>query len=751
MKIGISIEKLYPGKIGGAEQYVRNIISIIGKKRDIELVLFLNESAMSSFENEQADNMYRVCVPDQVERMKEYYEYYIAKYCIQVLFCPLFYLPCESFGLPIITSILDIQHEYYPEYFQSDLLQYRREETQKAIENSSAIITISEFSKETMIEKLNVKSNKIFVTHLNADRSFETEIDIEKNKVIQQSLPKHYIFYPANGWAHKNHKKLIDAYQLLKERYDTKCKLVLTGNSFNEDNNLQTYIEEKGLVGDVIALGYIDQEDMPYVFANAEMLVFPSLFEGFGIPLVEAMRMGTPIACSDCGSIPEVAGNAAIIFDAQDENDIAKKMHLLECDLKLREELRQKGYQRATAFSWEKCAEQTLQILKKYAKEEIKVKQEFSLPKVTIILPVFSYNADLWKLLESIRNQMYPDKNIVLFSPDRHVLRQIRQRVKTCSVDIKLMKEKSLKTFFLYNTLSNAVNIIGVLQVGQVFTDMQDLENIVVELIKNKEEILWIKPKKEGFWGTFLDSRIESKKYQKFIQYDQAVHSISFVRNVKYLKKICYWFNGHYQQILCGNILKNRDMLEVISLKSILDKNLISDMCGNRYRKSLLQLWKKERYISQTLINTKDEDQKQIEQLVKQDANIQQYYRQIDSCGIEFSEILMDGWISRFCELEIEINETESILSLSGVNSDITEGVILTVWVDQQKVICENIDLGEFQLKVKIPVDIMPGRYILCLETDKTFSYYERTKQDVLARSLRFHRLSVNDNIIWER
>ena len=217
------------------------------------------------------------------------------------------------------------------------------------------------------------------------------------------------------------------------------------------------------------------------------------------------------------------------------------------------------------------------------------------------------------------------------------------------------------------------------------------------------------------------------------------------------MKKICYWFNGHYQQILCGNILKNRDTLEVISLKSILDKNLISDMCGNRYRKSLLQLWKKERYISQTLINTKDEDQKQIEQLVKQDANIQQYYRQIDSCGIEFSEILMDGWISRFCELEIEINETESILSLSGVNSDITEGVILTVWVDQQKVICENIDLGEFQLKVKIPVDIMPGRYILCLETDKTFSYYERTKQDVLARSLRFHRLSVNDNIIWER
>lgn len=753
MIIGIAIDKLYPGKIGGAEQYVRNTISIMGNREDTELVLFLNEAAMASFEKEESDSIHRVCVPYQVQRAKEYYEYYIAKYGIQVLFCPLFYLPYESFSIPIVTSILDIQHEYYPEYFEADLLQYRRDETRKAIENSSAIITISEFSKMTMIEKLHVDKNKIFVTHLNADSSFDEEIDEEKNKAIKERLPEHYIFYPANGWAHKNHKKLIDAYQILKEKYGTKCRLVLTGNAFNDENRLQAYIREKGLENDVTALGYIEQEEMPYIFANAEMLVFPSLFEGFGIPLVEAMRVGTPIVCSDCGSIPEVAENAAIVFDARNENDIADKIHLLECDTNLREELRKRGYQRAAVFSWEKCAEQTLQVLREHAIDESEVEKRSSRPKVFILLPVFSDSEELWKLIKSIENQSYPDKNIILFGTNQQILDEVREKGKTYAVNMEVLKQNKLKEFLEQNSSDSSEDIIGVLQAGQVLTDTQDIERIVVEIIKNQEEVLWVKPQKEGFWGVFLENDIESVQYQKFIYFDRTVHSIFFTRNMQsgYLKDISYWFNGHYQQIICGKLLRKHSALQFKYMKSVVDNNLMSGMRGNRYRISLCMLLRKEGYISQSLINTGDFSQRILERVVNRDADARQYLKQIENRGIEFSGILPDGWISRKCELEVAINEKESSLKIAGENNDIAEGVMISVRIDNRKMMCDNIGIGEFQLEAKVPAKIKPGRYMLCIESDKTFSYYERIKQDILARSIRVHSLSINDNIVWER
>lgn len=754
MIIGFAIDKLCPGKIGGAEQYVRNTVSIMGNMEGIELVLFLNEAAMASFEKEESESIHRVCVPYHIQRIKEFYEYYIAKYGVQVLFCPLFYLPCESFSIPVVTSILDIQHEYYPEYFAPDLLQYRRDETRKAIENSNVIITISEFSKMTMIEKLNVDKNKIFVTHLNADSSFDRAIEEERNKEIKERLPEHYIFYPANGWAHKNHRKLIDAYRVLKEKYGTKNKLVLTGNAFNDENKLQAYICERGLKEEVLALGYIEQAEMPYVFANAEMLVFPSLFEGFGIPLVEAMRVGTPIVCSDCGSIPEVVGNAAITFDANDENDMADKIHLLECDVKLREELRQRGYKRATAFSWDKCAVQTLEILKKQAIEDGKVMECSYQPKVTILIPVFSNNADLWELVKSVEKQTYPYKKIILFGERRHVLDEVREKGRVYSVNIEVLEQRKLREFLEQSISDNAEDIYGVLQAGQVLTDAGDLERIVVESIKNREDVLWIKPKKEGFWGLFLKNRIESEPYQKFLYFDQTVQSILFVRNAQrsYLEDISYWFNGYYQQILCGKLLRSHRTFQFVFMDSIVDKNSVSDMRGIGYLKLLWLLWKMDAYISHALINTNDFGQKQLKsRIVRHDTEIKRYYEQIERRGIEFDGILPDGWISRKCELEVEIPDKEGSLIIAGENSDMIEGVVMTVWIDNRKVICDNINIGKFQLEVKIPADINPGRYTLRIEADKTFSYYERTKQDILALSVRIRRMSIHDNIIWER
>ena len=756
MKIGIVIDKLYPGKIGGAEQYVRNIISVMGNKEGIELTLFLNETALGLFENENPERIRCVCVPYQIPRASCLYEYYIAKYGLQVLFCPLFYIPYESCSIPIVTSILDIQYEYYPEYFTSDLLQYRRDETKKALINSAAIITISEFSKKTMLDKLGADGEKIYVTYLNSDSSFDDKVNAEKNKEMKKKLPEHYFFYPANGWAHKNHKRLIDAYKILKEKHDTKCKLVLTGNAFNDKNGLMSCIRENKLESDVITLGYIDQKDMPYVFVNAEMLVFPSLFEGFGIPLVEAMRMGTPIACSDCGSIPEIAGDAAIMFNALDAADMAEKIHRLEADIELQEELREKGYQRARIFSWKKSAEQTLEILERYGLKESGLDRKRLLPKATLLLPVSADRDDIKKLVQSIESQNYPNKEVVIFSKNIQILTEVKKSINGELDNIQVVELKELKRFLSQKISDNADDITGILQTGQFFKDEQTLERIVLEVIMSQEDIIWIMPRKEGFYGSFLANNINNKKYQRYICYDKACGSALFVRNnsCSLLEQAVCGKNGFYQEEIIGSLMRENIPSRFVLMECILDYGRQSGRKGRKYRKMLQELWDKEKYLSWTLINTKDIYQRiLVNKLVRKgynSADIRSYYMQVRNHGIEFDGILPDGWMSKCCEMEIEISGKESSLEIIGNNLNIKTGIELAIYIDEQILTRKNLLLGEFQIKTDILSGLENGRHVLRLEAEQTFSYYEQTKRDIFAFSVQLYRIFVNEMVIWE-
>ncbi len=754
MKIGIVIDKLYPGKIGGAEQYVRNIISVMEKEENIELVLFLNEEAIGTFEKDNLERFHCVCVPNQISKPDSFFEYYIAKYGLQVLFCPLFYVPYESCSIPIVTSILDIQHEYYPEYFTPELLQYRQEETKKTLKNSVAIITISEFSKKTIIDKLGTDKEKIYVTYLDSDSSFGNKIDIEKKNEMKKRLPEHYIFYPANGWAHKNHKRLIDAYKILKDKYATRYKLVLTGNAFNEENGLKEYIQEKKLEEDIINLGYIEQEDMPFVFANAEMLVFPSLFEGFGIPLVEAMRTGTPIVCSDCGSIPEIAGDAAIIFDALDADDIAEKIHLLENHPELQEELRVKGYLRVKAFSWEKCARQTLDILRSY---RVKTYGKRLLPGVTLLLPISSDEEKTKKLIKSIENQDYPNKKTIIFDKNMRLIHKVRKSLKDCSANVKVVGQKKLKRFLAVSPSDNRENIVGIIQAGQFFEDSRSLEQIVLETITGQEDVVWIMPQKKGFCGCFLATNIDNKRWQKWISYDKACNSLLFVRNDKrvLLDQVTCWVNGFYQEEIQGNLMREHISSRFVLMECIQDSNRLSDRKGRRYQKMLQNLWKKERYLSWALINPRDVDQRiLVDNLIKKDftsGEVRRYYEQIRNHEIEFDKILPDGWMSRYCELEIEIYRKGCSIEIIGNNLNVSTGMKLTIYIDGKELGKERIHLGEFRIKMEVPFEIEEGNHILRLEANRTFSYYNQTKRDILAYSVLVSKIFVNGMIVWER
>lgn len=415
MRIGVNIYNLYPGKIGGAEQYVRNIIKEFNFIEDVNLFIFVNSLALPTFEESEKQ---KLCHIDEQGDRDTQIQFFIDFFNIDIMFCPLFFIAPEKCNIPSVASILDIQHEFFPEYFEKNTLKEIRKNTENTLRVADGIITISNYSKKTIIDKYNIDEDKIKVTYLDSDLCFKEIKDNIKDIKLEKNIDSDYIFYPANTWPHKNHINLLKAFKILKEKYHTKLKIVFTGDSKQQKKEIENYIKDNNLQDDILYLGYLKQEEMPYIYANATIMAFPSVFEGFGIPLVEAMRSGVAIACSKNGSIPEVAGDAAIYFDAYNPNDIAEKIYKLEQDKELQQILINKGQKVATRYSWEKCVEDTYLYLKKIVSTNKSqcVTQYEDNPLVTIITPSYNQGEFIKDTIESVLSQDYP--NIEYFVMD---------------------------------------------------------------------------------------------------------------------------------------------------------------------------------------------------------------------------------------------------------------------------------------------------------------------------------------------
>ena len=174
-------------------------------------------------------------------------------------------------------------------------------------------------------------------------------------------LKGEFAYYPANGWPHKNHEAVVRAMVLVvRERPD--LQLVLTGWPYDLDRRLNPIIDEMDLRRSVRHLGYVSRAEVAGLMAASQMLVFPSLFEGFGLPLLEAMHLGTPVVCSTVGSLPEVGGEAARFFDARSEERIAEAIVEVAGDAALRRRLIDAGRDQVARFSYARTAARTLEV-----------------------------------------------------------------------------------------------------------------------------------------------------------------------------------------------------------------------------------------------------------------------------------------------------------------------------------------------------------------------------------------------------
>jgi len=278
---------------------------------------------------------------------------------IDIYFCPFGSIWPRPVPVPSVLTLVDIQEKYYPQFFTKVDLWNREYHFDASTKAADQVITISEFSKNSIVHHHHVSNGKIHVAYLAPDDLFYKNINDEE---INLELPERFIFYPANRWLHKNHDNLLRALVILKKEYELKVDCVLTGLDCENGYPINMKIGEFDLNNQVKIIGYVDKNEVKYIYKKASMLCFASLFEGFGIPLVEAMATGCPIVCSDATSIPEVVGDAALLFDPFDPNDIAEKIHQVWTIPELQETLKCKGKEQARKFCARNLAARHLEI-----------------------------------------------------------------------------------------------------------------------------------------------------------------------------------------------------------------------------------------------------------------------------------------------------------------------------------------------------------------------------------------------------
>jgi glycosyltransferase involved in cell wall biosynthesis len=265
-----------------------------------------------------------------------------------------------------VITIYDLSFIRYPEYTNSVVQQYTKRLI-KCLEWTDLIITISESSKQDIINYLKVPAEKIFVTPLASqyNANFLSSLDLDKEvDNINYDFSKPYLLFVSTIEPRKNINAIISAFNFLKQKYKVEHQLVLIGKKGWNYEPIFTAIQNSPCKDEIHHLDYLSNELVALFYSKADVFLYPSHYEGFGLPVLEAMTLGTPVITSNTSSIPEVTGDAAILIDPNDYMQLAEAILQVISDSQLRQNLINKGKIRADLFSWERTAKETLKAYK---------------------------------------------------------------------------------------------------------------------------------------------------------------------------------------------------------------------------------------------------------------------------------------------------------------------------------------------------------------------------------------------------
>jgi glycosyltransferase involved in cell wall biosynthesis len=277
------------------------------------------------------------------------------------------YIVPDQFPYRNVLVFADLQHEYHPEFFDPQTLAERRRVFATSLAQAQRVIAISEHTRRTVLERFELAPARVSCAPLAADACFAPQN--WRSDDLPRVLGKYglsrggYLFFPAHTWPHKNHVGALEALALLRDRHGLTPLLVLSGGARDGQPAMQAALTRLGLAEQVRTLGYCPLADMPALYHGAAALFYPSFFEGFGIPLVEAMNCDCPVVCSDRTSLPEIAGDAALLVDAADPLAMAGALARVLREPETRALLVERGRRRARQFSWRRFTQTVLRTV----------------------------------------------------------------------------------------------------------------------------------------------------------------------------------------------------------------------------------------------------------------------------------------------------------------------------------------------------------------------------------------------------
>lgn len=360
-KVGINLCWLVPGRVGGSETYVTRLLhGLAERSSDLDYTLL----ALPQFGEAHPElaNTFKTAYAPARGRAKSWRvageNTWLAIQCtkrkIDLVHHAGGTMPLLRSSRSIIT-IHDLQYLYYPEYFSRTKLSWLKLNVPRSAEQARLVLTVSEFTRRTVIERLNIDPSIVWVVpHGISPREGRADQPVDVR--ASYDLPEQFFLYPAITYPHKNHLVLLQAFARVVESHPD-VGLVLTGGRGSMETRIGSTVRELGIGDNVKRLGYVPGKDLDAIYAQAVAMTFPSRFEGFGAPVLEAMSRGCPVIGADATAIPEVVSEAGCLVSPDNADEWANAMiDLLEND-ETRSRFAKAGLARALEFTWAQAAD----------------------------------------------------------------------------------------------------------------------------------------------------------------------------------------------------------------------------------------------------------------------------------------------------------------------------------------------------------------------------------------------------------
>lgn len=343
VRVILPMLSLVPDGMGGSETYARRLAAGLRARSDVSAAVLLPANAGEFVEGERITVGSVVARPSNAGRLLAIVNGWLASWRLRrvmrgadVVHFPFTVpVPRPGSGPAEVITVHDVQHRDLPHLFSRLEKIFRRYAYERSARRADLVITISEFARERISRHLGIPSERIRVVPLGVDvEAFTPNLGGRER----------FLLYPARAWPHKNHERLFEAVRILR-RTEPDVRLVLTGGNLDALGPVPEWVDRRGVV---------PLEELHELYRRASALVFPSLYEGFGLPPLEAMASGCPVAASNVGAIPEVCGDAAVLFDPDDPDDIARGVREA---IARGPELAERGIRHVADRSWEACVD----------------------------------------------------------------------------------------------------------------------------------------------------------------------------------------------------------------------------------------------------------------------------------------------------------------------------------------------------------------------------------------------------------